>query len=134
MQYAVSFSPIVLLTSPIFHSHPLLAPRAAITQRLDAALRRWSASPHQFFFHLSRLTANRLEAKRGLTTELFSPAPVHRSHPFFHTLSRSQLIKFAICRTRTTYRLSGWPDISFHQSLWNFKTFPGPAVMPMWSA
>ena len=82
MQYAVLFSPIVLLTSLIFHSHPLSAPRTAITQRLDAALRRWSASPHQFFFHLSRLTANLLEAKRGLTTELFSPAPVHRSHPF----------------------------------------------------
>lgn len=27
-----------------------------------------------------------MEAKRELTTELFSPAPVHRSHPFAFTI------------------------------------------------
>lgn len=86
MQYAVLFSHIVFTHFLNFSQSSTLGPRAAITQRLDAALRRWSASPHQFFFHLSRLTANLLEAKRGLTTELFSPAPVHRSHPFSFTI------------------------------------------------
>lgn len=86
MQYAVLLSSIVSLASIILSQSSTLGPRAAITQRLDAALRRWSASPHQFFFHLSRLTASRMEAKRELTTELFSPAPVHRSHPFALTI------------------------------------------------
>ena len=130
MQYAVSFSPIVFTHFPHFSQSSTLDPqiRHYSTPRRGIAPLVCVATP--VFLPSFTPHSEPSGSQEGLTTELFSPAPVHRSHPFFHTLSRSQLIKFAICRTCTTYRLSGWPDISFHQAFGTSKLSLSPPQYP----
>ena len=86
MQYAVLFSPIVLLASIILSQPITLVPQSRhySTPRRGIAPLVCVATPD--FLPSFTPHSEPSGSQEGLTTELFSPAPVHRSHPFAFTI------------------------------------------------
>lgn len=86
MQYAVSFSPIVFTHFPHFSQSSTLDPqiRHYSTPRRGIAPLVCVATP--VFLPSFTPHSEPSGSQEGLTTELFSPAPVHRSHPFAFTI------------------------------------------------
>lgn len=82
MQYAVLLSSIVSLASIILSQPTALGPQSRhySTPRLGIAPLVCVATP--VFLPSSTPHSEPPGSQEGLTTELFSPAPVHRSHPF----------------------------------------------------
>lgn len=86
MQYAVLLSSIVLLASIILSQPSTLGlPTRIYSTPSHGSMPLDCVATPDFSFH--RFASNWTSgSQEGLTTELFSPAPVHRSHPFTFTI------------------------------------------------